>query len=90
MTHAQKFTAFMPEDCFTFDKNVDKSKLYDPTYLLLSRALSSLSLLQDNGQDVNEGFTVSHGTVVESLAGIRANLNQAINLLELANGVTRL
>ena len=87
---ADKITAYMPEECFTFNQNVDKSKLYDPTYLLLNRALSSLALLQDNGQDVNEGFTVSHGTVVESLAGIQANLNQAIDLLELANGVTRL
>ena len=87
---ANQITAYLPEECFTFNQNVDKSKLYDPTYLLLNRALSSLALLQDNGQDVNEGFTVSHGTVVESLAGIQANLNQAIDLLELANGVTRL
>ena len=85
-----KITAYMPEECFTFNQNVDKSKLYDPTYLILKRIQASLVMLQDNGQDISEGFTVPHNIIIEMLAGAEANLEQAITLVEKAAGVTRL
>lgn len=78
----EQVAAFLPEDCFALAANVDPTKLYDPIYLLLERARASVSLMQDSGEDLNEGFTVPHQVVMSSLGGIYADLAQVSQLLE--------
>ena len=70
---AQKpITAFMPEDCFAFNPNVDTSKLYDPIYIALQRAQALLSLIQRDGEDMAEGFTLPHSALMYAIDGVDA------------------
>lgn len=78
----EQVTAFLPEDCFAIAANVDPISFYDPIYLLLERVRASVSLMQDSGEDMREGFTVPHNVVMSSLGGIDAALAQVSQLLE--------
>ena len=78
----KKVTAFMPEDCYAFDPKVDTTKLYDPIYISLQRAASLIELLQDNGQDLTEGFTVPHNTVMSLLGSLETDITSAKKLME--------
>ena len=78
----EQVAAFLPEDCFAIAANVDPNSFYDPIYLLLERARASVSLMQDSGEDMREGFTVPHNVVMSSLGGIDAALAQVSQLLE--------
>lgn len=80
---AQKITAFMPEDCFAFNPNVDTSKLYDPIYIALNRAQALLSLIQRDGEDMAEGFTLPHSALMYALDGVDADIKQAQQLIDL-------
>ena len=77
-----KTTAFTPEQCFSFDRSVDETQLYDPIYISLERARALLALMQDNGQCLKQGFTVPHSVVMFNLDGIDASLAQVKGLLE--------
>lgn len=80
---SDKITAYMPEDCFTFDPSVDKTKLYDPVYLYIERARAILAMMQDNGQCLSEGFTIPHSVVMFNLDGIDASLTQLKKFIEI-------
>ena len=77
-----KVTAYMPEDCYAIRPEVDKTKLYDPIILTLERASALVCLMEDNGQDLEEGFTIGHSAIMHLLHGVSADLKAATHLME--------
>lgn len=79
--------AYTPEQCFTIDTSVDLSNPFDPIYTLLAGAQSLLAVLQENGADLTEGFSLNHSNVMNLLWLLDRQLEQGLRVLEGATAV---
>jgi len=71
----------IPEDYFTIPKEMPKDLSIDVLSMLLSRARSVLLLLEIDGQDLKEGFTLNHASVMEVLSCVLGHVIQAEQMI---------
>ena len=82
ITMTQKVTAYTPEDAFVFNQIVDKESLQDAVYTSLNRAQALLKLIQNEGADLEAGFTLPQSVILHALDGAEADIKQCLTLVD--------
>jgi len=71
-----------PEQCFQINPSIDLSNPISPLYTLLVRAKSLLLILQNDGHDLTQGFTLDQMDVMNVLWLLEGQLEQGVQILE--------
>lgn len=72
-----------PEDYFIPNPSLKKEIPVDALLCALSRARAVLSLIEDNGHNIRDGFIASHETLMNSLWCLSGILEQAETMIQI-------
>lgn len=65
-----------PESAFTLSSDLTSQEVRELSDTIIARSTANLKALAATGEDLNEGFTIGHGDVMDVLWGIEGSFNQ--------------
>jgi len=86
-TNRPASSANTPEEYFTPRPNPEEEIPVDAVLCALSRAQAVLLFIQTNGENIKQGFTINHSSVMDSLNCVDGLLTQVITMIDHSIGL---